>query len=291
MSPPLFRIQYASGLFANRGWREAAAALKPVPKSSALALLGNCGSFASKREGNETMLFLKHAAKLWPKIFWIPGPLEYSSFSEAPFYKCIDLMRDSQKGVGPSPILIMNQTEVYDSVREIVVLGITGWSPFRNEPFESDRPHPHITVSNGELVPATLKEIRQWNSADIQWLKKKVIWWTLHRPHVRIMILSHHLCSPYLFSYSGEDLKDVVKNLDYHFIGFEDDTPFLALSNNRLNTWLCGSSSATISGNVGPLGGNYVHGAVNPLFYFDYGGSKSEKKNEGFNGSAFVDIL
>ena len=290
MSPPLFRIQYASGLFANRGWREAATALKPVPKSSALALLGNCGSFASKREETETILFLKHAAKIWPKIFWIPGPLEYSSFSKAPFYKCIDLMRDSQKGSGPTPLLVMNQTEVYDSVREIVVLGLTGWSPFRYKPFESEIPYPNISFSNGELAPATLKEIRQWNSTDIQWLNKSVLWWSLHRPHVRIIILSHHLCSPYLLSHSMGLSMEFLKNLDYRLMGFEDDIPLRALSNNRLNTWLCGSSSATISGNVGPLGGNYVHGAVNPLFYFDYGGSKSEKKNEGFNGSASIDI-
>jgi hypothetical protein len=73
-----FRIQYLSNLFlgTSRGFENPAKQIQP--NAPVLALLGNIG-----RSGcPETREFLTWAESKFQRIFWIPGPLEYSSLSQ-----------------------------------------------------------------------------------------------------------------------------------------------------------------------------------------------------------------
>jgi hypothetical protein len=73
-----FRIQYLSNLFlgTSKGLQNPAKQIQP--NAPILALLGNIG----RAECPETTDFLKWTESKFQRIFWIPGPLEYSSLSQ-----------------------------------------------------------------------------------------------------------------------------------------------------------------------------------------------------------------
>lgn len=74
-----FRIQYLSNLFLGTSKAPLQNPANTIqPNASVLALLGNIG-----RPGcPETREFLHWAESKFQRIFWVPGPLEYSSLSQ-----------------------------------------------------------------------------------------------------------------------------------------------------------------------------------------------------------------
>lgn len=262
---PAFRLQYISGAFAP-GWRHLAAALKPRPGANALALLGNCGSAKSPVAAAATEEFLRYCSDSWPRVFWIPGPTEYAG--TGPFYNSLERCSDIAavaSGTG-GQVQVLNQTEIYDSEREIVFLGVTGWTPMAAAAAEKGGVEGCSGVQTwcterNALRSLQVRDVRDWHRDDMLWLEGKTNWWSLNRPTVRIVVLTYHLCTPLLLG-SGEDA-ELRRRFPSECIPLESSHPIL--SSSGVTGWLCGAGNKSVSGNVSSLRDGYVYGAVNPL--------------------------
>ena len=121
-----WRLQYASGLFADQGWRRAATALQPGA-APYLALLGNCGSVATVAQAKQTQEFLRSCSSSWNKVFWVLGPHEFSAnLKTNEVYTAVeDRIRDIAGRF--KNVYILNQGE-HQTCDSVVLLGATGWS-------------------------------------------------------------------------------------------------------------------------------------------------------------------
>lgn len=294
----VFRLQYASALFTHTigGLQITKELLKPAHNASALAILGNAGSFATDRACKNTSSFLNYCLEHWPKVIWIPGPLEYRGPKEHSFKDSLKKMKDIKMNLKDNGkyLHILDNGELYDINKNIVFLGSTGWPRI-----ESDELHEmntfekeiRISESQTKFRSSRIKDVRLWNTEDMIWLKERANWWSLHHPTVRIIILTHYLCSPFLISLSTTNLKELQRAITLEYIGSPNKTQEI-LSTNTLYSWLCGASTgSTISGSIGSVPGIYVHGAVNPLFSGEGTDLSNLKVNTSFDGHhGYLDI-
>ena len=261
---PAFRLQYISGLFAP-GWRSVAAAVRPLPGVNAIALLGNCGSAKNSVASAATEELLRYCSDSWPRVFWIPGPSEHAG--PGTFYDSLERCRDIA-AVASKPggqIQVLNQTEIYDCDRDIVFLGTTGWTPMADVSekggIDSCSDVNTWCTEKNALRPVRAGDIRNWHRDDMLWLQGKTNWWSMHKPAVRIVVLTHHLCSPLLLG-SGKN-EELMRRFPSECIPMESSHP--VLSSGGLTAWLCGAGNRCVSGNVSSLRDSFVYGAVNPL--------------------------
>lgn len=253
-------LQYASNLYANRGWRPAWSALVPGA-GNALALLGGCGSAATAAEAEETHEFLKRCSATWETVFYVPGPLELASAPEVrlPFPTQEDAMVElaASAAAGRENIVWMNQGEWEDSTRGIVLLGATGWTeaagldavPRGTE--EGER----LWSGGAEGVERVgLEQLREWHTEDMEWLTERLEWWGRRAPGRQVVALTHHLCSGRLLSF---DLpRAAYKRMALDVMSVE--STHRAFHARNLYAWLCGATGSCVSGYMGTQKGVFT---------------------------------
>ena len=190
-------LQFASGLYADLGWRAAWSALTPGAGQH-LALLGNCCSVATGAQRAETAEFLRRAAATWESVYIVPGPRELAAGGEggAPFYKQLDELRALAQEVSTEweNVHIMDQGEVVIRNKDITVLGATGWTAAGADA---------EPIWKGEGQQISKEDIATWHNEDMAWLQERNTWWGMHHPEVRKVILTHHLCMESLVGGGG----------------------------------------------------------------------------------------
>jgi hypothetical protein len=216
LSRATFKLQYVSKLFPF------ARAGKPpavLPGANALALLGNCGSTATAEDQEATAKFINRCAKAWPRVFWVPGPTEVGGPLE--HYQHMQLCSDIAAAAAPGGrVVMMNQGEVHDQQRDIVFLGAGGWVPTG-------------------VVPPLAGATAPWHEEDILWLRERVDWWSTHRPAVRIVIMTHHLCSPLLAGSEPNPLEIMPQGTLNKVVPLGVASAY---------AWLCGAGSKPVTG-------------------------------------------
>ncbi len=252
-----FAIQYASNLYANSGWKQAWSALLPGA-SSTMALLGNCGSVATKEESANTFQFLRRLAATYQRVFYVPGPLEMTSGGAEPrvFTEQWDSLDDltllAAKKWGN--ITILQQGECYDATNDVVVLGATGWSPCVGlEEVPEGMLERNVWTAQGGvgLRRITVEDLRTWHMDDIRWLRERVSWWSTHRPVVRIVVLTHHLCSGQLVSHALP--REAYRRMALDVMPV-DVLPRIT-EEGQVGAWLCGAMGSCVSGTTRGGGG------------------------------------
>jgi hypothetical protein len=261
-----FAIQYASGLFADRNWKLAWGHLKPGAAST-LALLGNCGSVANSAAKEQTYRFMRKAAEHWDTILWVMGPHEFTSDVrlKSPFYEQRDGLKELAKGVGGgTKILLLDQTELVVPGTGAVILGVTGWGRPRAE--EGIPPPEGRAIWFADEVgrrPLTAPVLEDWAAGDMEWLTERVEWWSRHRPLMKIMILSHGLCSPELVGTAPP----AAGRLRLDVLHPADTLPLLLRPN--VKGWLSGAAGSCVSGVAGRyrcfVGANSLFSAAGPV--------------------------
>jgi hypothetical protein len=249
-----WKLQYASGLFAGRGWRRAMAALSPRAAPQ-LALLGNCGSVATKEQARQTGEFMRAAADIWDAVFWVLGPGELQGRGGTATQR-IDALRELANSKGRGKVILMDQTEIPIPGQNAVLLGAAGW----------DMGAPAAGWGSSAA------DTQQWGVEDMVWLYERTSWWGLHDSAQRKIVLTHHLCSRLLIPFEKQEHHIQFKNPTAEIIlHFQPYAPF---------AWLCGAGDATITGFIGSGGRlanltgaaaaagpkRQVYGGVNSLF-------------------------
>lgn len=247
-------IQYASGLRADLGWRNARASLTPAA-APALALLGNCGSVSSAVAAANTRDFLVWCLEHWDPIFWVPGPLELSG--PAAYTEQLDRIQevaaDTAVAVGRSEesILVMNQTRWSSPELGVTVLGCSGWTecagfeegPVPNEFFEGVRVHFQDAAG---LRTLAVEDIRDWHRDDIRWLKREVGLAARRPSAMRSILLTHHLCSGHLLN--RELPRETYRRMALDVMSVEDIADIVEA---QPYAWLCGAAGSCTSGFLG----------------------------------------
>lgn len=242
-APSMWRMQYASGLRAGHSWQRAWSMLVPgaAPR---LALLGNCGSIATPAEGAETAEFLTRCANTYESVSVILGPEELRT-PWLPYPYTMDAWR---KLVERMPnVSILDQGEVYDSVRDVCVLGATGWTPaigMQEIPEDSVEGGIRHLEGEGPLTPTTLGS---WHTEDLRWIRERLDWWATHRPTVRTVVLTHHLCSGHLVPLGAT--RKVYRRIPLDVMPADATKEVLRAPN--LAAWLCGAGGSCTSGVFG----------------------------------------
>jgi hypothetical protein len=252
-----FAIQYVSNLYANSGWKQAWSALLPGAAPT-IALLGNCGSVATKAEADNTFQFLRRLSVTYPHVFYVPGPLEMTSGGAEPkgFTEQWDSLDDVAflAGRKHNNITILQQGEWYDSKNDVVVLGATGWSPCAGlEEVPEGMLEKSIWTAEGGigLRRVTADDLRSWHIDDIRWFQERVDWWSTHRPVVRIVVLTHHLCSGQLVSH--ELPREAYRRMALDVMPV-DVLPRVT-GEGQVSAWLCGAMGSCVSGTTRGGGG------------------------------------
>jgi hypothetical protein len=230
-------LQFASGLYADLGWRAAWSAL--IPRAGQhIALLGNCCSVATRAQRAETEEFLRRTAAMWETVYLVPGPRELAAGKEGgpPFYEQLHELRAVAKGVSAEweNIYIMDQGEVAIRNKDITVLGATGWTTDGN------------AVAGGEPIwkgvgqGITKEDIATWHGEDMAWLRERNAWWGIHHPDVRKVILTHDLCTDSLLGAVSSNRKCMPITSVAPILGH--------LSPRAPYAWLCGAGGSAVSG-------------------------------------------
>jgi hypothetical protein len=262
-----FAIQYASGLFSDRNWKQAWSRLKPGAADT-LALLGNCGSVANSAAKEQTYKFMRKATAHWDHILWVMGPHEFTSDTrhKTPFYEQRDALKEIAKGVGGGGnILILDQTELVVPGAGAVILGVSGWGRLATSEERIPAPEGQSIWFADEVGrrPLTAAVLEDWAAGDMEWLTERVEWWSRHRPLTKIVILSHGLCSPELVGAAPP----VVGRLHLDVLHPADTLPLLLRPN--VKGWLCGAAGSCVSGVVGRyrcfVGANSLFSAAGPV--------------------------
>jgi hypothetical protein len=228
-------LQYASGLFADKGWRRAWSALVPGAGQT-LALLGNCCSVATDAQREESAEFLRRCSAAWQTVYLVPGPHEISSSEGAPFFKQIDALKGVvKKAAGAKEnVYLMQHSEHTLLNKDIVVLAATGWTGAAPCGETST-----IWKLPGEL--ATSGMFHAWHQEDLGWLRERNNWWGTHHPEVRKVILTHY--HPY-FMGQQQVAEDICLPID-------SVRPILGLQPPYSPyTWLSGAGNIVASGMV-----------------------------------------
>jgi hypothetical protein len=241
-------IQYASNLYANSGWQQAWSALLPGAAPT-LALLGNCGSVATEEARSNTFQFLRRAAATYERVFYVPGPLEMTAAEGDPcgFTEQWDALDDlaflaARKSQN---IVILQQNEWYDSVKDVVVLGATGWTPCAGmDTVPEGVLERGVWTVDTEMRQVTPDDLRTWHIDDIRWLRERVSWWSTHRPVVKIIILTHHLCSGQLVSM--ELPREAYRRMALDVMPV--DVLPKVVAEGPVAAWLCGAMGSCVSG-------------------------------------------
>ena len=178
----LWTLQFASGLHAERNW--VAAGQKLLPVSPNLALLGNIGNLSRGKEAKETRRFFEYAKETWEKVYWVPGPYEYSSLGS--IAKDMFKLRDEIQTLVGDKLIVLDQTEV-ELPNDIVILGATGWVKDQmplTDPL-------WLTDQKGQRR-ADSEYIADLCDQDVRWLKDRIEWWGRVKPGKRLVILTHN---------------------------------------------------------------------------------------------------
>lgn len=241
-------LQYASGLYADQGWRRAAAALTPGAGQH-LALLGNCGSAATPKQAKETREFLRSCSAAWEKVFWVFGPHEFGSAEKGIVYTAQEDRLREAAAKFPN-VHIMNQSEHLLN-DDVVLLGATGWSDLaflRNERFPEGEPETTIYSSyGGYRKPLQPDTMRQWHEEDLEWLYLKANQWATYDHSIYKILLTHHLCSGWLLNRGGgvDTQKRAVLDVMSHASAgdlLQSGLPMAPYA------WLCGAGGSCASG-------------------------------------------
>lgn len=236
-------IQFASSLYANKGWQTAWSHLQPG-KGNALALLGNCVSAATPKEKEESYLFLKECSTAWQQILLVPGPTEYQGgIEKAPFTSRIDTLREMVGEINElssfgSDVAVLEQGELELPYHSIVLLGATGWG----------MPEGAVTgLTSGIYTaggPVKACDLTRWCKEDLEYLKERVKWWQRAHPSTQLILLTHslpkgHLVQPGLPT-------EVYTRIRQEVIPHELTTPILKSPN--VAAWLGGALGSCVSG-------------------------------------------
>lgn len=283
-------IQYASGLYAHRGWRQAWSALVPGAAPT-LALLGNCGSVGTADERRETLEFLRRCAATWEQVLWIPGPEELRSAAGEkviyPYqlYSLEDLAKEAEGEWGS--IELLNQGEIWNRKAKAVFLGATGWGPGLGlSKVPAGGPESEIFISTeGSIVPVRLEDLAEWHSQDVVWLEDRIKWWRTHHPDTRIVILTHTLCAGHLLSQSLPRNYYGRFPLDCMPVYSSD----ALLRNPGVYAWLCGATGGAVSGFTAGRGAarqHRVYTAVNSAS----GGGEGGQRNPQYDPARRLEL-
>jgi hypothetical protein len=217
---------------------------------------------------------LKKCAATWDKVFVVPGPSEIKSVAEGcnesplPFSEQTERLRDLCNGVkhlnGSNVVTFMDQTEYYYSDMNIVILAAGGWSDCRavdTFPLESEEANTIWVADINGLRHIEPGDFKKWHMDDIEWLNERLSWWQIHRPFVRVLILTHSLCNGQLLN--RELPKEVYKRIYIDIMPF--DTTRQTIAHKNIHAWLCGATGSCASGFVGIMRGG-VFSSVNALY-------------------------
>ncbi len=241
------RLQFASGLYSQCGWREAWSAL--VPGAGArLALLGNCGSLGGDAERQQTLEFLRRCSAAWEEVYWIPGPTELAASSRKHIYPYqVDALREAAGEF--ENITVLDQGEAFLPQFNVVLLGATGWTKPPTGPLPQGRPEHRIltTARDGSPKGVEASDIAELHAEDLGWLTERVRWWQSNWPRVGIIPLTHHLCSANLISHT-------LPRSDYTSVALDcmpaESTDQLLTDSPTMHAWLCGATGSMVSGEM-----------------------------------------
>ena len=264
-------LQYASGLFADRGAAAATAALFSQPPTAPnLTLLGNCGSVATPSQEKETRDFLARCSANWERVFWVPGPHELASPSKELVTDQLHYLRTLAAEAGEN-VILLDKSEYPFHKDDIVLIGITGWSDLIG--YGADLPPTSLEATHiwttggyagGQAQNPRTVDIQEWHTEALEWLRQRINWWSMYRPGMRTVILTHHLCTPSLLS-SGLT-PTAYKRATLDTMSEQSTETFLSGKGGWVvppSAWLCGATGSSCSGIVG---GRRTFIGVNSLF-------------------------
>ncbi len=185
-----FRLQYASNLFVDLHRVSFDTLLRP--KAPYLALTGNIGRPWSPKSYS----FLKYCSKHWDTVLWVPGPHELTNLSSSRHTasEAVLAMKDLSKQI-PGLQILDSKEAVFHS-DGVVALGTSLWThippglTFKGEPeFTSIL----ASVDEAGPIPLTRTIRNTWNKEDHLFLKERSLFWTIVRPDVQLVYLTHTL--------------------------------------------------------------------------------------------------
>lgn len=251
-----FRLQYASNLFVDLHRLPFEKLVRP--NAPHLALLGNI----SKPWSPKTYSFLNYCAKHWETVLWVPGPHELTNPQEShhTVSEAVLSMKDLAKEV--SGVQILNSKEAVFQREGVVALGTPLWTQLT--PGMSMKGEPEFTsvvasVDEAGPILLTRKTRNQWHKEDRLFLKERSLFWTIVRPDVRILYLTHTLPTPRL-------LTPPLRNRTYLRLPMDCDT-FPVES--PVTAWIGGATGSTKQIEVGSKS-HTVSLAVNSLYEYPF---------------------
>jgi len=251
-----FRLQYASNLFVDLHRLSFEKLVRP--KAPHLALLGNI----SKPWSPKTYSFLKYCAKHWETVLWVPGPHELTNPHDTrhTVSEAVLCMKDLANAV--PGVQMLNSKEAVFHTEGIVALGTPLWTHLK--PGLSFTGEPEFTsvvasVDEAGPIPLTRKTRNRWHKEDMRFLKERSLFWTIVRPEVQILYLTHTLPSARL-------LAPPLRNRTYLRLPLDCET-FTAEPHVR--AWIGGATGSTKQLEVGSKG-HPVSLAVNSLYEYPF---------------------
>lgn len=221
-------LQFASGLYADLGWRAAWSHLTPGAGQD-LALLGNCCSVETSAQRLQTAEFLRRAAATWQTVYLVPGPRELAGSNEEkqPFYEQLDELRAIAIEVSGewNNIHIMDKGETVLRDKNIAVLGTTNLTT-AGEAWAGSCGGP---IWKGDGQQMSKRDIKHWHYECLTWLHEKNTWWEIYDPEVRKVILTYDLWMDAPIGGGSSPILD-------------------SLPPRSAYAWLCGIDGANISG-------------------------------------------
>lgn len=268
--PPL-RIQYASNLFVDLHKQSFSKLVKPAAPT--LALLGNIG----RPESAKTYHFLNYCAKNWDTVLWIPGPHELTNTNQArATYK--EKLNNAQALATQIKIRLMDSKEHVFHNHGIVLLGTPLWThltlPPKGQP-EFERIY--SSVDEAGPIPLTYTTRNKWHKEDMLFLKERSLFWTIVKPGVRFVYLTHTLPSSLL-------LRSPVGEQQWSRLRMDMMAPSIG---PPLAAWLGGATGSTHAVKIGSDPEDQVHCAVNSLYEYP---SISAALKEDYNPQAVLEI-
>jgi len=235
-----------------------------IPVSDNLALLGNINSVETENDRKDYNNFLSYISSNWKNIFLIPGPYEYTSKKPTPFYDLYTELTGIKHKY--ENIKILNNSNWHLPNTNITLVGSTLWTayPYYRMPCCYEFSYIYKHSKEGLLRQMLGDDLKEWYYEDITHIKESI------KTNDNIIILSHHLPTPYLTS-SNIKKRMEASNLENMF-------------KKSIPIWLGGAGNKTVSGSFGITTDTFC--GVNTYTTFD----RPHVINSGYDPKVYVSL-